>query len=56
MAKQMVVSVTLRRPVADTDKANDFINETRLLMAAYEDLTISGFCSKQMEDPPTPPT
>lgn len=52
----MVVSVTLRKPVTDTVKANEFIDEVRVLMAADKDVAISGFISKQLEDPPAPPT
>lgn len=55
MAKQMMVSVTLRKPVADSDKANDFIDDIREIMGPYDDIVINGFCSKPLEDAPTPP-
>jgi len=52
----MIVTVTLRKTVPDTVKANEFIAEVRELMKADNDVTIGGFLSKQLDDPPAPPT
>lgn len=56
MAKEMIVSVALRKPVTDTAKGTKFIEEVRALMATYEDVIITGHCVLQLEDPPAPPT
>lgn len=54
MAKEMIVSVTLRKVVTDTAKGKKFIEEIRALMALYEDVIITGHCVQQLEDPPIP--